>query len=88
MTMSDLEFKVGDIVELKSGGPPMTVAEVNINLVGYCEIKCRWWFGQMEEASFTPKLLKPGQPRAFEELKPVGGGPPKPSTPPAAPGAS
>ena len=87
--MGDVEFKVGDVVELKSGGPPMTVAEVNINLVGYCEIKCRWWFGQMEEGSFTPKLLKPGQPRTFEELKPFGGGPlAKPGPSPAAPGSS
>ncbi len=73
--MSDEGFKVGDVVELISGGPPMTVAEVNTNLVGYCEITCRWWTGAMESASFTPQLLKRSEPRSFEDLRPFGGTP-------------
>ncbi len=67
--MSMSPFKVGDIVELKSGGPPMTVAEVNTNMVGHTEIVCRWFFAKMEQATFTPDLLVPSQPRRFEELK-------------------
>jgi uncharacterized protein YodC (DUF2158 family) len=64
-----MSFKVGDIVQLKSGGPPMTVTEVNTNLVGYCEIKCQWFFGRMETGTFTPDVLIPSEPRKFEELK-------------------
>ena len=73
--MSDQEFKpqVGDIVELKSGGPPMTVAEVNVNLLGQTEIKCVWFFGWMVKGSFSPKLLKPGKARPLEELRSMGG---------------
>jgi len=75
--MSDQEFKpqVGDIVELKSGGPPMTVAEVNVNLLGKIEITCRWWTGQMETGSFGPKVLKPSKALTFFELKQFGGTP-------------
>jgi uncharacterized protein YodC (DUF2158 family) len=69
------DIKVGDVVELISGGPPMTVAEVNVNLVGDCEIVCRWFFGRMEKGSFTPDLLKPGKARPLEDLKAFGGGP-------------
>ena len=64
-----MTFKVGDIVQLKSGGPPMTVAQVNTNIVGYCEIKCQWFFGKMETATFTPDVLIPSEPIPFEELK-------------------
>ncbi len=62
-------LKVGDIVELKSGGPPMTVTGVDTNLVGYTEIKCQWFFGKMETGIFSPDVLIPSQPRKFEELK-------------------
>ena len=62
-------FKVGDIVELKSGGPPMTVIEVNTNLLGHSELKCQWFFSKMETGNFIPDILIPSQPRKFEELK-------------------
>jgi uncharacterized protein YodC (DUF2158 family) len=71
------DIKVGDVVELISGGPPMTVAEVNVNMVGDCEIVCRWFFGQMEKGSFSPDLLKPGTARPLEELRSMAGPPPK-----------
>jgi uncharacterized protein YodC (DUF2158 family) len=67
------DIKVGDVVELISGGPPMTVAEVNVNLVGDCEIVCRWWCGKTEKESFSPDVLKPGKARSYEELRPFGG---------------
>lgn len=67
--MSSNPFKVGDIVELKSGGPPMTVTAVSTNLVGYREIKCQWFFGKMETATFAPDVLVPSQSKKFEELK-------------------
>jgi uncharacterized protein YodC (DUF2158 family) len=62
-------FKAGDIVELKSGGPPMTIVEVNSNLAGHVEIVCTWFFGKIETASFAPGVLTPSKPRDFEELK-------------------
>jgi len=62
-------FKVGDIVELKSGGPPMTVIKLSTNLVGMTEVTCQWFFGKMETATFTPDVLLPSQPLPFQELK-------------------
>ena len=67
--MSSDQFKAGDIVELKSGGPPMTVTGVDTNLVGYTEIKCQWFFGKMETGTFSPAVLVPSQPRKFDDLK-------------------
>ena len=64
-----MTFKVGDIVQLRSGGPPMTVAQVNTNMVGFTEIKCHWFFGKMETATFIPEVLIQSEPRKFEELK-------------------
>ncbi len=65
------DLKVGDIVELMSGGPPMTVAEINVNLVGDCEVVCCWFFGKIEKASFAPELLKPSEARTLDELRAV-----------------
>lgn len=67
------EFKVGDIVELLSGGPPMTVTEVNTNLLGHTEIVCRWWCGYMQKSVFGPKHLKPSKALSFDQLKSGGG---------------
>lgn len=67
--MSDGPFKVGDIVELKSGGPPMTVIHVSTNLVGHSVLTCQWFFGIMQTAMFRPDVLIPSEPRRFEELK-------------------
>ncbi len=64
-----MSFKVGDVVELKSGGPPMTVIQVSTNLVGSTVITCQWFFGKMETATFSPGILMPSQPRPFDELK-------------------
>ena len=64
-----MTFKVGDIVQLKSGGPPMTVTRVNTNLVGYAEITCQWFYVKMETGTFIPDVLIPSDPRPFDELK-------------------
>ena len=66
--MSDGPFKVGDIVQLKSGGPPMTVTQVNTNLVGISEVKCQWFFGMMWTSTFKPDTLIPSVPRPLEDL--------------------
>ena len=48
-------FKAGDVVQLKSGGPLMTVFEIDGNLAS-----CRWFSGNDEKASSFPmELLKP-----------------------------
>jgi uncharacterized protein YodC (DUF2158 family) len=57
-------FKVGDVAQLKSGGPLMTVSEVDGTVV-----HCRWFVGTEEKSSsFPSEMLKqaggPG-PKAF-----------------------
>ena len=48
-------FKAGDVVQLKSGGPLMTVGEVDGE-----SVHCRWFNGSEEKASsFPAELLKP-----------------------------
>jgi len=47
-------FQVGDVVQLKSGGPLMTVSELQGNIV-----HCRWFVGNEEKSSsFASELLK------------------------------
>lgn len=51
------EFKVGDQVQLKSGGPPMTVFLVQDNMAG-----CHWFFefeGELHHAAFDMRELIP-----------------------------
>lgn len=52
------DFKIGDIVELKSGGPKMTVSVINDeeNTIG-----CTWFKDQTSHPtthSFNPELIK------------------------------
>ena len=48
-------FRVGDVVQLKSGGPLMTVSEIDGNVV-----HCRWFLQQEEKSSsFPSELLQP-----------------------------
>jgi uncharacterized protein YodC (DUF2158 family) len=42
-------FKAGDVVQLKSGGPLMTVSEIDGN-----SVQCRWFNGNEEKASSYP----------------------------------
>ena len=54
--MSELEFKEGDLVCLKSGGPTMTIMEINENWA-----KCVWWSSSKQgfgEGNFKPKTLR------------------------------
>jgi uncharacterized protein YodC (DUF2158 family) len=51
------KFKVGDVVELKSGGPKMTVADVNPR-IGSNAIRCQWFGGKkLESGLFDPSTL-------------------------------
>lgn len=59
------DFKVGDIVVLKSGGPDMTVADVKDQ-----RVFCKWFFkGKYAEQVFKKELLKeadkPEDPQAY-----------------------
>jgi uncharacterized protein YodC (DUF2158 family) len=38
-----MEFKIGDTVQLKSGGPIMTVVNVDKNLSGSQTVQCTWF---------------------------------------------
>jgi len=56
------EYKVGDIVQLKSGGPKMTIDGIEEG-----EYLCKWFAGsKVEWGSFKPETLKPD-----EELKTI-----------------
>ncbi|MCC7537539.1 MAG: DUF2158 domain-containing protein [Deltaproteobacteria bacterium] len=55
------EFKAGDVVALKSGGPPMTVEEVEGS-----SVFCVWFEGKKSERGrFTEAALERYQPQAF-----------------------
>lgn len=50
-------FSVGDIVQLKSGGPEMTVQ--TIPDTAYGNYKCQWFAGKkLESGHFPPNSLK------------------------------
>jgi uncharacterized protein YodC (DUF2158 family) len=55
------QFKVGDIVQLKSGGPKMTVESIESTGAAFCV-----WFDETPQGSlvkvhgFHPEVLKPG----------------------------
>lgn len=50
------DFKVGDIVVLKSGGPPMTVQTVPSS--GRGDLQCSWFAGKKHESAwFAPESL-------------------------------
>jgi len=54
-------FAAGDIVQLKSGGDPMTVEEVNGN-----EVTCVWSESKkLQRQVFVAATLKPYQPPAI-----------------------
>lgn len=47
------EFKIGDIVKLKSGGPEMTVQQVPTDTGTY--YKCQWFAGKKLESGLFPE---------------------------------
>jgi uncharacterized protein YodC (DUF2158 family) len=52
------EFKGGDIVQLKSGGPPMTVLRAG-DMYGTKLVWCSWFDGATEKTGkFPPAALK------------------------------
>ena len=55
-----LPFKPGDVVQLKSGGPKMTVSAVESPPTGKVQIICEWLDADLKRltAIFTPPVLK------------------------------
>jgi uncharacterized protein YodC (DUF2158 family) len=52
-----MEFKTGDIVRLKSGGPEMTVDESLLSLDGK-KVHCLWFAREkLESGDFSPEAL-------------------------------
>jgi len=52
-----MEFKIGDTVQLKSGGPKMTISSIptNSKLTGY---GCKWFAGaKLESGHFEADML-------------------------------
>jgi uncharacterized protein YodC (DUF2158 family) len=61
--MSDSNFKAGDVVRLKSGGPPMTIEGIGKYSMGATQdrAKCVWFEGMKRmEAVFELVTLKDG----------------------------
>ena len=54
-----INFSKGDIVQLKSGGPKMTVEEVTLKSMVETEIvKCQWFSGsKLQDGWFNPDSL-------------------------------
>jgi len=52
---SNQEFKIGDTVELKSGGPTMTIVYYDVKRY----FKCSWFVGgKVEDDFFPPDSLR------------------------------
>lgn len=50
------EFKIGDVVQLKSGGEKMTVK--NVDFPHEDQIQCEWFFKQeLKLENFFPSML-------------------------------
>lgn len=57
--MSTHGFKVGDAVQLKSGGPKMTIKSVLPSTSSEETICCQWFAGsKLQEGWFTPASLQ------------------------------
>jgi len=54
-----MEFKIGDLVKLKSGGPTMTVEDIGPNFAEETTVYCAWFDGKNmpQKANFPPAAL-------------------------------
>jgi uncharacterized protein YodC (DUF2158 family) len=58
------QIKLGDTVQLKSGGPVMTVGEQPVGFRGHT---CHWFDGkELRQGVFRVEQLKPAEPRQEE----------------------
>jgi uncharacterized protein YodC (DUF2158 family) len=58
-----MEFKIGDLVQLKSGGPTMTITgKSEYGAADGEKVDCTWYVGdERNKESFHPATLKPAQ---------------------------
>jgi uncharacterized protein YodC (DUF2158 family) len=53
-------FNLGDVVKLKSGGPPMTVTAMGRDAHGNPEVTCSWFNAvKPRSAAWPPEALEP-----------------------------
>jgi len=66
------QFKAGDVVQLKSGGPKMTIREIE-EWDGGPRAWCKWFQGSdsKEDVFPLPTLKFPDEPRGQGSLPPV-----------------
>jgi len=67
------QFNIGDVVQLKSGGPKMTVTHIR----GANSLDCTWFEGvKLHEGTFPPDALripeKLGEPPTIRPFNPGG----------------
>jgi uncharacterized protein YodC (DUF2158 family) len=54
-----MTFQIGDVVQLKSGGPKMTVEDVGQNAIGADTVWCSWFDGNKKvQGTFAPQALQ------------------------------
>lgn len=54
------QFKVGDVVRLKSGGPRMTIVSLKAGMTS--DHRCSWFEGaQPKDGHFPPEALEPAE---------------------------
>jgi uncharacterized protein YodC (DUF2158 family) len=64
-------LKVGDIVQLKSGGPKMTVTDIYQD----GRVGCVWFVGaDQKEGTFPPDAVQAPPTEQVERQRPPGGG--------------
>jgi len=62
------DFKVGDIVQLKSGGPKMTVGEKPYLMKSHRGVYCQWFSGsKLASGFFDAQALQPSHVEKKEE---------------------
>ena len=62
------QFRVGNIVKLKSGGPAMTIT----NVYGDGELGCVWFVGtEQKGGTFPPDALEPVEQRRPQNQAPT-----------------
>lgn len=60
--MNQQAFNPGDVVQLKSGGPPMTVDQID-DFQGEIGVKCIWFEAKArKESVFPPHTLRRYEP--------------------------
>jgi uncharacterized protein YodC (DUF2158 family) len=49
------KYKIGDIVELNSGGPRMTVSQLGSPIDEVSRVQCQWFAGSKQQEAWFPE---------------------------------